>query len=307
MVACRFLFGMLIFLLMPMVSQAGFGVSPPSIKEHNLVPGSTLTKTIYLVQSEPDEPLSMVILVDSKKMSDWVSFSSGREFTIPSGVQQYALPITVTVPKDADLGIYQAYVRINTAPRSATGSGGGSGVAVTAGGLVEIDITVGDNIVKEFRISGVKMRDIRSGQKPRVDITVANTGNVPAGPKAASFELFNKFGNVRLGYAEVENIEEVPSFSEKTVHLEFPIGFRLAPGDYWGHAKVYGDNNNVMQELRTVFHVGEPIGIYALLAAVGGIGGSIALGVGVIIILFALVMLFLKFRKRRKRKKMREA
>ncbi|PIP73882.1 MAG: hypothetical protein COW88_00455, partial [Candidatus Lloydbacteria bacterium CG22_combo_CG10-13_8_21_14_all_47_15] len=297
MTACRVLVGMLIFFLVPIVSQAGFGVSPPSIKESSLVAGSHLTKTIYLVQSEPDKPLDMVVLVDSKDISEWISFEKGTAFTIPAGVQQYAFPITIQVPKDADLGVYQAYVRMNTAPKSADADGG-SGVSITAGGLVSIDITVGDNVVKVFRIAGLKIRDIRSGQKPTVDVTIANTGNVPAGPRAASFELFNKFGNVRLGYAETEDIEEVPSFSEETVRLKFPIGFRLTPGDYWGYVKVYGETNKVMQELKTVFNVGEPIGFAALIAAVGGIGGSIALGVGAVVLVFALAIFFIRFRKR---------
>ena len=49
--------------VLPVVGNAGFGVSPPSIKETRLVPGSRITRTIYLIQGNPGKGISMDVAV----------------------------------------------------------------------------------------------------------------------------------------------------------------------------------------------------------------------------------------------------
>ena len=95
-----------------------------------------------------------------------------------------------------------------------------------------------------------------------------------------TFELFNKFGEIRLAYAESEDFKKVAVFSEGGDTLEFPMNIYIAPGEYWGHVKVYREES-LIGEQRTVFNVTErtllekllPWGIGALvLLVVVGIG-----------------------------------
>ncbi|MBI5005414.1 MAG: hypothetical protein HZC03_02325 [Candidatus Lloydbacteria bacterium] len=294
-----FIVGIVAIFFIPRLTLAGFGVSPPQIAEDHLVRGSHLERTVYLVQGNPEVDLQMEIVVDSANIKNWISFENGKIFTIPKNTQQFPLKVIVDVPSTADLGIYKAFLRFNTVPqKEKSGSGSGSGVAVTVGGRISMELTVGEGIVKSYQIPSIGILNVSTGENPKVSLTIENTGNVPAGPSAASFELFNNFGNIRLAYGEFHSFEPVKSFSSKNITIEFPIDIRLAEGEYWGYARIYNEDNQVTKELKAGFHVRKG-GLSSLIAGVGTVGMSITLGVLGAIAFFILFIVFKKrFRKR---------
>ena len=301
-------FGLFFALLIafPLTTQAGFGVSPPILEEQNAVPGSEFTRTIYLVQGNPERDLTVTVTVDSKDIKDWISFPDGANFIIPRGVQQYPFDINVAVPENVDLGIYRAFVRVNTVPVQAEEAGE---VAIALGGRIDATITVGDNIVEEFEITQIDILDIPSGDPLRARVEINNTGNVAFSPDSASFELFDKFGNIRLAFvtAEGDQFPLVSSFSKESIELEFPVDLVIAPGEYWGHVKIYNSQGNVIQELKTVFQVteGKPFAGSVNIAALGVLKNNKTLaGIGVaIIVLFFFVISRKKKRIRRRKRK----
>src|SRR3989338_4700146 len=143
-ILCFFVFVFVFFCVSCATAQAGFGVSPPSIKETRLVPGSRITRTIYLIQGNPEKDVSMDVAVESKDIKDWLSFEPAGSFTIPAGVQQFPLKVTVVVPEDAELGIYKAFIRPSTNPENAK-----SGVAISLGGRIDVELTVGNDVRSE--------------------------------------------------------------------------------------------------------------------------------------------------------------
>lgn len=289
-----------LFFCVPLFVSAGFGVSPGSIVEERAVPGASFTRVIYLVQGNPTVPAQINIEVESRDIKEWITFSSGTTLTIPTGVQQFPLPVTITIPSDAPFGIYSAFIRVTTVPDLAQGSGA---VAVALGGRVDVEVTVGNDIVEAFDIKTISIPDITEREVPHLLVTVANTGNVAAIPDSASFELFDKFGNIRLGFASVsfDTFEKTPAFSEKQYRVEFPMNIVLARGEYWGHARVYEDDGTVMRELKTPFNVYEGENILSertrdFLDAQSGIARA-----GIVFILLALLLFILIWVIRRKR------
>lgn len=242
------------YIILPYNVNAGFGVSPPLIKEGRLVPGIEISRTIYLVQGNPERGLEAEIIVESKDIKDWISFPEGKKFVIPEGIQQYPLDVIIAVPKDAPLGIYKASVRINTTAEKTKQAGE---VAIALGGKVDIDLTVGDEIFADFKIKSIKILDIKENQNPQVSIAIINTGNIPISPDSASFELLNKYGTTRLAYSQNDNLPEIDAFLEEETIVEFPIDFKLAQGEYWGEVIIYNDKGTKISELRTVFNVHE--------------------------------------------------
>ncbi len=237
-------------LALPFIARAGFGVSPGMLEESRLTPGATLERVIYLVQGNQTEDMLVHASVESKDIQDWISFKNGSDFTIPAGQQQFPLDVIIRVPKDAQLGVYDAFIRVNTLPKKAEGSQ----ITVALGGKVSVKLNVGDDVVSEFTVKSIDILDVHEGEKPKTSVVVVNTGNVPVAPDNASFELFNKYGEIRLAYGEDSRFEKVPAFEEGTTVLEFPLDVRLGVGEYWGHVKIYA-NGKVVKELRTVFNV----------------------------------------------------
>ncbi|MBI1998885.1 MAG: hypothetical protein HYS73_00940 [Parcubacteria group bacterium] len=279
----------------PAVVEAGFGISPPSIKETRLVPGSRITRTVYLIQGNPEKAVSMDVSVESRDIKDWISFDPAGSFTIPAGVQQFPLKITIDVPKDAEIGIYKAFIRPSTNPEKAK-----EGVAISLGGRIDVELTVGNDVYESFTITNIDIEHIRAGEKPKVNIEVENTGNVPTGPSAASFELFNKFGDIRLAYGDVDIVEEVPSFTKQGLTIEFPLSVRLAEGEYWGNVKIYDDTGGRVKELKKPFMVKEGVGFAGFMAGVGGTTG-VRIGLWALGGLFVLVIFWFLLRRRKRR------
>src|SRR3989344_956218 len=280
----------------PAVGEAGFGVSPPSIKENRLVPGARITRTVYLIQGNPEKDVSMDVAVESKDIKSWLSFDPAGSFTIPAGVQQFPLKITIDVPKNAELGIYKAFIRPSTNPENAK-----TGVTISLGGRIDVELTVGNDVYESFTITNINIEHIRAGENPKVFIEVENTGNVPTGPSAASFELFNQFGDIRLAYGGVDIEEEVPSFTKRGMEIEFPLSVRLAEGEYWGNVKIYDDTGSRVKELKKPFMVKEGIGFSGFMAGVGGTG--LRIGLWTLGGLFVLVIFFFLWRRLRRRRK----
>jgi hypothetical protein len=234
----------------PVSLHAGFGVSPGVIEETRLVPGASFERVIYLVQGDPKVDLPATISIESSDIEDWISFKEGTSFTIPAGVQQFPLTVRITAPPDTPLGEYKAFIRINTTPQSDPDNQ----VTIALGGRVDVRLVVGDEVVTSFEVMNIDIRDIKENHDPTADIIIQNTGNAPVAPDHVSFELFNKYGDIRLGYAETDAFEKIAAFSKETITASFPIDIRLAPGEYWGHILVY-DDTGVVKELRTVFNV----------------------------------------------------
>ncbi len=278
-------------LVAPIVAYAGFGVSPASIIEERAIPGASFSRVIYLVQGVPDAPVAVEISVESRDIKDWITVGKGNRITIPSGVQQFPIPVSITIPQGTPLGNYTAFIRIRTIPDPADQSGE---VAISLGGRVDVSLTVGDNVVEEFSVKNIQILSIEEREVPRVALTVENTGNVAVAPDSVSFELFDKFGDIRLAYGRVsfDDFEKTPAFSEKKYTVEFPFNIVLAPGEYWGHTKVYAKGGSSARELRTVFDV------YPRSVSAVGDAATIMrdlppiMMIGLILVLLALILLF---------------
>lgn len=281
----------------PELVSAGFGVSPPFIIEDRLVPGSSFERKISLVQGNPERNLPASVSVESDEIKNWISFPNGAEFVIPVGVQQYPLLIRTEVPENAELGVYKAFVRISTVPEKADEGGE---IAIALGGLIEVELTVGDDIIVDYEIVRVEILDIKEGDSPQASIRIRNNGNAPIAPDSASFELFDKYGNTRLafGASRKDTFQRVPAFSEDEIVVSFPIDVRLAIGEYWGHVKVYNDKGEVLGQVRNIFDVKEKTFVEKYGLWLGSIGGIIFLA----LLAFTVYVLVLRLRNRRIRR-----
>lgn len=272
--ASAFLLGFLCIALVIPASVSAFGISPPFVNASKLLKGSRYEATVFLVQGAPDTDLSLKAVFDvPDEIRDWLSVDKGDQFIIPKGVQQFPIKIIVQVPKDAGLGAYNGYLRINTVPVREEGQQ----ITISVGGRIDLNLTVGEGVVQEFTVRKVKILDVREGENPQIVVTLENTGNVPVSIDRATFDLLDKYGQVRLGYGQVEGFGNVAPFTTEDFVVEFPIDVKLSIGEYWGEARVYR-GQNVVNELKTVFNVTERKVDYVLYGII--LAGVLILGFG---------------------------
>ena len=238
------------------VQAGGFGVSPPQIIADNLLKGSVYEQIITFVQSEPDEDLQAEVIFDAPEIENWISIDQGMSFVIPKGKQQFPIKVKISVPEDALMGKYRGFIRISTTPAKIKEVEEGSSVSINYGGRIDLDLTVGNNVIEEFEVLAITMKDIETGWPLLASVKIQNTGNVPVKLDRATFDLFDKYNSVRLGYGQTEEFEFVSPYSTKETLMQFPIDLRLGLGEYSGTVKVYKDGK-VIKELQTPFRVVE--------------------------------------------------
>ncbi|MFH0712337.1 MAG: hypothetical protein V2A55_00540 [Candidatus Jorgensenbacteria bacterium] len=269
-----FLILVLLSLLSPQFVSA-FGVSPPAISADKLLKGSQYEATVFLIRAnvEADLPVEATLRLPDE-IKDWVTLDVGFNFVIPAGVHQFPVKVVISVPEDADLNIYNGSVVFNTLPPSEKGKGDQQ-VTITVAAGVNLNITVGEGVIKDFRIEHMDILDVKEGDPPAIVVTMENTGNVPVSAERATIDVLDKLGNVRLGFGQTEKLPEVPPFKTKKFVVEFPLDLELGLGEYWAEAKIY-KSGSVAGEVKTVFNVVEKkFGLLTFLiiaVAVFGIG-----------------------------------
>jgi hypothetical protein len=287
-----------IALLYPQFGKAAFGISPAVITMDHLVPGSEFTQTLYLVQDKPDDDLPVTATFDiPSAVRGWISIEQGESFTIPRGKNQFPVRITVKVPKGISLGSWSGKVSFVSNPQK-TGQ-----VTIALGAQAILNLRVGNDAYEKFSVPLIKLLDVEEGWDPRVYVKFQNEGNIPNGFTNATYELFDKFGEVRLAYVQKgDGFPETPAFTTKEYTMDFPIDFHLGIGQYWATVTFY-KNDAVVASQRTVFNVLEKGSLaaspFATLFEFVKKHGASSAGVGAF--LFIILILLARFSRKRKR------
>lgn len=289
----------LFFLIGASTTHAGsFGSSPPYFTADHLVPGATFSQTIYLVQDDPsvDLPIQAQLTVPDA-VKGWFSIDKGFSFTIPAGVRQFPVVVTVVVPKDAGLAKYDGTLVFTTSP-SQTGQ-----VSIALGTSIAVHLTIGNDIYEKYSVPSIQFATIEEGWNPRAIVKFENDGNIPEGFDSATFDIYDQYDAVRLAYITKESgFPQIPAFTTENDTIEFPTDFHLGVGQYWGIVTFY-KNQQAVASLKTVFNV-VPAG--SILGPFGSFIYSIErnptlLALVVVVILFVVFIIWNFTRRRRHR------
>jgi hypothetical protein len=254
---CIFSKNFLVFLLLfPVVFMttgvaqvhAGFGITPPYVSNTSLTRNSTYEQQILLVRSDANTDQKAEITIDAPDIQDWIEIVEGEEIKLPRGVQKVPMTVRVMVPSNADFKDYTGSIRIRTLPDSGEVAPGA--VSISLGALVDIDLSVIDRVIKDFRIRKISVPDLNEGSKVawlyfpgkiRFEMLLENTGNVDVSPSNVEFRIYDRAGKVLL--EETKSKGRVPTvvpYGTETVVAEIPT--RLEAGSYVARYTIYNDD-----------------------------------------------------------------
>lgn len=232
---------------------AGFGVTPPFVRNTSLTRNSTYEQEILLVRGDPRVPLKATVVIDAPEVADWIEIVEGDEFLLPRGEQKVPMTVRVKVPDDADFKRYLGAIRIKTGtPDDAVGSGA---VNISLGAQIDLELNVIDKIIKEFRVRRVGVSDLNEGHKlgwlyfpGKIDFKVLmeNTGNVDISPSEIKFKIYDPSGKVLL--EETKNkgkIQKVKPYATEEVVASIPT--RLPSGPYRARYEIMNDDEVVYE------------------------------------------------------------
>lgn len=235
------------------LAHAGFGVTPPYVRNTSLTRNSTYEQQILLVRGDPNVPLKATVIVDAPEISSWIEILPGYEFSLPRGEQKVPMTVRVKVPEDAEFKNYSGAIRIKTgAADDAVASGA---VNISLGAQIDIELNVIDKEIFDFRIRKIGISDLNEGHKfawlyfpgkIRFNMLLENTGNVDVAPSNVAFSIFDATGKVPLEETRHKgSIKKVAPYATEEVTAEVPT--RLPAGTYIARYKIY-NGDEVKQE-----------------------------------------------------------
>ena len=229
---------------------AGFGISPPYVKNENLGQGSYYEKKITLVRGDPIEDWKIEIIVNVPGADDWISVDKGEEFIMPEGAQQVPMIISVNVPKDAKFGRYTGTIRVKTAPVRPPEAGT---VSILLGGQIDVNLNVQKEIF-DFNVRGVKVSDLEEGDKRwifyfpgiiKFSMQIENLGNIKAVPSKVLFDIYDEKEKELLETIETTKMNKVNPFEINWVIAELKT--KLKAGSYYAQYKIFKKDEVVSQ------------------------------------------------------------
>lgn len=288
---------------------AGFGITPPYVKNSSLVRNSTYEQQILLVRSDPNENLKAEITIDAPDIAGWIQVVEGNNILLPKGEQKVTMTVRVTVPGNAEFKDYKGSIRIKTLPADGKVSEGA--VSISLGALVDIDLSVIDKEIKDFRVRKVAVDQLNAGHKVAwlffpgkvlFNMMLENTGNVEVAPSTVDLRIYESTGKVLLEDTKnIGSVKKVKPYATDNITAEIPT--RLPAGSYVAHYTIYNDND-IKQEGDLSLLV-LPFGTLQL-AGFGFMGLSLAHKVSILLPIFSLLIAVLYlFHIRRSRKKAR--
>ncbi|MDD5527638.1 MAG: hypothetical protein PHO56_01525 [Patescibacteria group bacterium] len=283
---------LVLFLTWATATQAGFGVSPPLIQNHQLTPGSTYSQQIMLLRSSTDDDLKAEIKVNAPDIASWISLDKGESFILPKGEYQVPVVVTFKIPKSAELGNYTGSIDIKVAP---AGNGAG-GVSIALGARVDIDLALTNVYQSDFLVRLVSLPDFerlgspwnwkiwspifnRLFYKIKVVMNIENKGNIKIAPSKVAIEVWDLNKQRMLQSSVDKSIKKINPFSTAVVTAEFPTS--LPAGQYWTKVKIYKEQE-IVNYYEIAFTIAEP----------GVLGGN-NLGIWPYLVAAALILIAL--------------
>lgn len=218
---------------------AGFGISPPFIKNNYLTPGSRIEETIYLVRGQPTEGLTAEVTIDASEIENWITIEKGLIFPLPKDVQQFPMKVIINVPQDAAYGNYQGYIRVRAVPsESHPGQ-----VATLVGARIDIDVTVTEKGYTDFRVKGNPLiPDVEKGNPLTMLIMIENIGNTQVRPSKVHLDIYDISHLNLLVSGDINEMNSVLPFETAQVQGQMPIDLEL--GEYWADITVYKEEES---------------------------------------------------------------
>jgi hypothetical protein len=236
-------------LLLPQLSSAAsnsLGISPPSIRNTMLLPGSRYEQEIVLSRSEP-ESMAIANITLEGDLADWISFSPSNQITMPQGEQRVTIKAIVNIPQDAILGEYIGTAYVKLQDPNATGQ-----VILAPAVAIDINLKVGTESYSILKVLTAEIPDSYKNGDIILNLKVSNEGNAPKALSKVTLK-FMDMTKKELKTYQTSAIQETSSFSIEEQTIIIPDqGLEL--GEYFVEVEAFDGDNSLYKDT-LVFNV----------------------------------------------------
>lgn len=283
-------FGLAFF---PLLTHASFGITPPYVRNTSLTRNSTYEQQILLVRGNPNEELRAEITIDAPEIESWIEIVQGNNIALPRGEQKVPMTVRVKVPAEADFADYTGKIRIRTMPAENQVAEGV--VSISLGAQVDIDLSVIDKVIEDFRVRKITANDLNEGHKLgwlyfpgkiNFGMLIENTGNVDVAPSEVKFRIYDRAGAVLLEETKhTGRLKKIAPYATEEISASLPT--RLPAGSYIARYSIM-NGEDVKQEGELNLSI-LPYGTLQV-AGYGFMGLSIAHKISIALPIFAILI-----------------
>lgn len=226
-------------------AKAGFGVSPPYLRNEQLTRGSEFTQVIYLVRDNPNDELDASIEMNVPGVESWITMDRKNTFTLPIGERQTAIAFTIKVPNNAEFQEHKGIITVKTKTVKAPASGV---VSIALGVQIDVKFQVVDKQIIDFVVRSLKFLPTEEGRTTKLVLKTENTGNVEATLSQVHIDFYDANDQVLLlGLDNANTLTKIKPYSTGDLTAEFSTE-TLKQSSYWAHIKVLNGQNKIREE-----------------------------------------------------------
>jgi len=251
-----------VLVVAPDPASAGFGVTPPYVRNSELTRNSIYEQRIMLVRGNPNIDLRAEVSVSvPPEIEDWITVEPGLDFVLPAGENRVPMVVRIEVPNRARFDDYSGIIRVRTSPVHDSDRGGGA-VSIALGAQISLNISVIDRVIEKFEVRRIRVSNLNVGRqvwwleypgKIRFSMALSNTGNVPIAPSLVELDIYNSRGDRLLEQVKHTNrIVKVKPFDTQEVVAHLPTF--LPVGNYRAQFRIY-NRDEVVRSGEVTFNI----------------------------------------------------
>ena len=204
----------------PVKANGSLGVSPASLINDHLVPGSKFSQKFTISRNDASGNQTADLSISGSVSKDWFTFSEENIFFAQDEKIQ-TFTVFVEIPDTTPLGSYSGIIKIELSDPSIE-----NGLNFSPGLSLKVVLDIGDNFFEDLEVTGSRIvyngNDVINSQ-----IDLLNSGNIPSSVNIVTLKILDSKRNILDEYSRSE-IYEVGSFSLTSLSLDWNVQI---PGD----------------------------------------------------------------------------
>jgi hypothetical protein len=165
--------------------SAGFGISPASITNSNVIPGTKLEYEINVSLAQTDNASIILITRELGEMNDWINILPSENIKVAKGTTLQKVQLLITVPSNVKLKEYLGDILISVQPENFNQIGNVIQTAVK----YDVRLTLSNKETNGFVIRAVNMPAVTVGADIKVVSKIENIGNVDGTISSIDLEI----------------------------------------------------------------------------------------------------------------------
>lgn len=234
------------------IDASSIGLSPGSIKNEYLLPGSHMEQEFVISRKEPISDDNISVEINTNGFDSWIKVDPGNNFILPEGEQNVSMIVSIDVPENAEFMYYDGSFKI-VVQRENEGQ-----VTLQQGIQANLNLKVIDEDVEEFEVRNMKIEDFSKWSPLVLKMEVENKGNIKAALDEIMINILDTDGNL-IKEISTTDIPEIEPFTKEHISVSFEDP-GIDVGSYSGEIFVY-HNDDLIAESKSIFSVtaGDPL------------------------------------------------